>query len=289
VKTADVTRAWRLVAAPILVVFAAAGAQAQTTTPDPQDAQTWFSDASFAAGFQKYTPPANDFSPFYSWDADMQMDVAVFRRGRGAINFASLFQTIGTENLGSKVSVGGTGYLLELEYRHATGDHARVSAGFKHLSSHLTRDLDEKDAEVRSLGMPVPKVNDPSEYNVFFLEILRRFTSWTFEPELDVIVESGNFRLNGDWLGFVRPLYLDTRWMLWKGNHKAIVLETQHEFGKNWFDVYSVQLELFRRREDPGRFRIFIIVSPGDDLHVSPNIGGLRDGIAVGFRMRFQG
>lgn len=287
-NSAEATRRWRFIAATSLLVFVAAGAQAQTSAPEAPAARGGFSDASFSAAFRKYTPPANDFSPFYSWDAHMELDVTVFRRGRGAVNFMSLFQTIGTENLGQKVSVGGTGYLLGVGYSHAMTNHVRVSAGLKHLSTHLTRDLDEKDAEVRNRGMPIPKVDDPSEYNVFFFELFRRFSSSPFKPELDVIVESANFRFNGDWVGFVRPLYVDTRWMLWERQDKAIVLEIQHEFGRNWFNDYSLRLELFRHGQDQGRLQIFIIASPGHDLHVSPNIGGLRDGIAFGLRMRFQ-
>jgi hypothetical protein len=289
VNRTKTTRRWRLIlVAIVLRVFAAAGAQAQTSDPSTPVAEGAFSDANFGAVFRKYAPPVNNFSPFYSWDAQMQLDVTIFRRGRDAIHFASLFQTVGTESLGPKVSVGGTGYLLELGYTHAIADHVCVSAGLKHLSTHLTRDLDRKDAEVRSRGKLVPKVDDPSEYNVLFFELFRQVTSWPFKPELDVIVESGNFRFNGDWLGFVRPLYLGTRWMLWERQDKAIVLETQTEFGRNWFSAYSLQAEFFRRQQNQGRFQIFIIVSPGDDLHVSPNIGGLRDGIAFGFRIRYQ-
>jgi hypothetical protein len=279
---------WRHFAATVVLVLAAAAAQAQMSTPNAPADHGAFSGASFSAAFRKYTPPASDFSPFYSWDAHMQLDVTVFRPGRGAINFLGLFQTIGTENLGPKVSVGGTGYLLGLGYTHAVSNHVRLSAGLKHLSTHLTRDLDKKDADVRNRGMPVPKVDDPSEYNVFFFELFRRFAGSPLKPELDVIVESPNFRFNGDWLGFVRPLYLDTRWMLWERQDKVVVLETQHEFGRKWFNSYSLAVELFRRHEDQGRFQIFIIASPGHDLHVSPNIGGLRDGIAIGLRIRFQ-
>ena len=76
--------------------------------------------------------------------------------------------------------------------------------------------------------------------------------------------------------------------VLWERQEKAIVLETQSEFGRNWFTAYALQLEFFRRQQDQGRFQIFMIASPGDDLHMSPNIGGLRDGIAFGFRIRYQ-
>jgi hypothetical protein len=58
-------------------------------------------------------------------------------------------QSVGTENFGSRVSVGGTGYLLGIGYVHVRSTNFRMSAGIAHLSSHLTRDLDEKVDEER--------------------------------------------------------------------------------------------------------------------------------------------
>jgi hypothetical protein len=279
----------RLIAATILFILASAGTHAQTSGPNATSPQGgWFSNAVFSAGFRKYTPPTNDFSPFYSWDAQMELNVAILQRGRGSLNFGSLFQTVGTENLGDKIGVGGTGYLLELAFRRSVSDRLRVSAGFKHVSTHLTRDLDQKDAEVRGRGMPIPQVEDPSEYNVFFFGLSRRFTSAPLKPELDVVVVSANFRLNGVWLGFVRPLYVGSRWMLREHRNTVIVFETQHEFGKDSFGAYSLRVELVRHGQEQGRFQFYILASPGHDVHVSPNIGGLRDGLAFGLRFRFQ-
>jgi hypothetical protein len=278
----------KFLAATILLVFAAATAHAQTSGAGAPEAEGGLPEASFSADFRKYTPPSNDFSPFYSWDATMRLDVTLVRRGRGAIDFGSAFQTVGTENLGPKISVGGTGYLLGLAYTYAIKPHVRIAAGFKHLSTHLTRDLDEKDAEVRARGGVVPKVDDPSEYNVFFFQLVRRFPSAPFKPEINAILMSPNFRLNGEWLGFVRPIYLESRWMLWEHRQTAIVAETQDEVGRNWLQAYSLWLELFRRGPDRGRFQVFVIASPGHGLQVSPIIGGLRNGIALGLRLRFR-
>jgi hypothetical protein len=272
----------------MLLVFAAATAHAQTSGASAPEAEGGFPEASFSADLRKYTPPANDFSPFYSWDANMRLDVTLVRRGRGAIDFSSFFQTVGTENLGPKVSVGGTGYLLGLAYAHRLDANRRLSTGFKHLSTHLTRDLDEKDAEVRARGEVVPRVDDPSEYNVFFFQLARRFPSARFKPAFGVILLSPNFRLNGEWLGFVRPIYFDSRWMLWERRETAIVAETQHEAGRNWLQAYFLWLELFRRGQDRGRFQVFVMASPGHDLQVSPILGGLRNGIALGLRFRFR-
>jgi hypothetical protein len=66
-----------------------------------------FPDASFDAAFRKYTPPRSVFSPYYSWDAHMALDLMVVRRASGAVHISSMFQTVGTENIGARVSVGG--------------------------------------------------------------------------------------------------------------------------------------------------------------------------------------
>jgi hypothetical protein len=245
-------------------------------------------DASFEAAFRKYTPPKNIFSPFYSWDAHMASSLTVFRKGPGAVNFSAVFQTIGTENLGSKVSVGGTGYLLGLGYVHTYSADFKLSAGIRHLSSHLTRDLDDKLDEETSKGATIPIVADPSEYNVFFFKAYRKFSASPFTPELEIVIEPINFRFSGGRAGDVRPVYLRTRSTLWQGDQKSIVAETQHEIGKNPFNTFSLSVELYARNQPEGRFQIFASASPGHDLHVSPNIGGLRDGIAFGIRMHFR-
>jgi len=97
-----------------------------------------------------------------------------------------------------------------------------------------------------------------------------------------------NFNFNGGQRDYVRPVYLATRSTLWQGNTKSIVAETQHEIGKNPFNNFSLLFELYPRNQPEGRFQIFISASPGHNLHVSPNVGGLRDGIAFGIRMHFR-
>src|SRR5213596_2753806 len=101
-----------------LFLFVPTAVQAQPRGNSTVDTpgQGGFPDASFDAAFRKYTPPKNIFSPFYSWDAHMTLNLTVFRKGSGAVSFQGVFQSVGTENLGSRVSVGGTGYVLGLGY-----------------------------------------------------------------------------------------------------------------------------------------------------------------------------
>ena len=263
-------------------------AAGQTQGRQGHQEQGGLPDASFEAAFRKFTPPKNICSPFYAWDAHMALSLTVFRKGPGAVAFKGLFQTVGTENLGSKVSVGGTGYVLSLGYVHTYSDHFTLSAGIAHLSSHLTRDLDDKLEEERNKGATIPVVADPSEYNVLFFKGYRKWPACPFTPELEIVVEPINFRFNGGDAGYIRPLYLGTRWTLWRGDQKSIVAETKHEIGANSLNSFALVLELFARNQPQGRLQIFVSASPGHDLHVSPNIGGLRDGIAFGIRMSFR-
>ena len=103
-----------------------------------------FPGASLDAEFRKSTPPRNAFSPYYSWDGHLAMDVTIVRQGRGALAFSSMFQTVGTANINKRVGVGGTGYLLGLRYVHTRSKVFQLSSGLSHFSSHLTRDLDDK-------------------------------------------------------------------------------------------------------------------------------------------------
>ena len=264
-------------------------AQAQQNVPeDAQRRGVVLPDASFEAMFRKYIPPANQFSRLYSWDAFLALNLTVVRAGASSVKFWSTFQTAGTENIGSQVSVGGTGYLLGLGYVYTLSADSTVSTGIAHLSSHLTRDLDEKLDELRSAGVTIPLVADPSEYNVIYAAWNRKLSTWRFTPEFEIVVEPVNFRFNGSPAGEVRPIYLGTRWALWRGNQKSIVARTQHEIGENPFNYFSVYLELHGRNQTQGRLQIFLGASPGDQLHVSPNIGALRDGIALGIRIAFR-
>jgi hypothetical protein len=271
-----------------LLVPTAIEAQARGNSPVDTPGQGGFPDASFDAAFRKYTPPKNIFSPFYSWDAHMALNLTVYRKGSGAVSFHGIFQSVGTENLGSKVSVGGTGYVLGLGYVHTYSADFKLSAGIAHLSSHLTRDLDDKLEEETGKGVTIPIVADPSEYNVFFFKAYRKFPAYRFTPELETAIQPLNFNFNGGRRDYVRPVYLGTRSTLWQGSQKSIVAETKHEIGKNPLNNFSLSFELYARNQPEGRFQIFVSASPGHNLHVSPNIGGLRDGIAFGIRMHFR-
>lgn len=76
-------------------------------------------------------------------------------------------------------------------------------------------------------------------------------------PEFDLVVEPVNFRFNGG------P-------------------------AENPVNYFVLSLELDGTGEVDGRFQVFVAASPGHQLHVSPNIGALRDGVALGIRMAFR-
>ena len=269
-----------------------AGAAAQVQDNPPVETENngrMLPDASFGAMFRKYTPPANDYAAVYSWDADMAVNLTVFRAGTSSMHFKSTFQTLGTENVKARVGVGGTGYLLGIGYVQTRSTDFTLSAGIVHLSSHLTRDLDEKLEELANEGATVPSIDDPSEYNVFYFAGYRRVPSWRFTPEFEIAIEPTNFRFNGAPAGYVRPLYLGSRWTLWQGTQSSLVARTQHEIGTNPFNYFSLSLAMLQRRNQPeGRFQIFVGGSPGNEVHVSPNIGAVRDGIALGLRLSFR-
>lgn len=272
-----------------LAVVIALPAVAAAQTPDTgPETQSFFPDATFTTMFRKYSAPNNEFTPFYSWDAEMSVDVTVYRRGTGAIVFSGLMQAIGTQSFGSSVGVGATGYVFGGSYQREYSEGFLFEAGIIHLSSHLTRDLDRKIEEERAQGNRVPTVDDPDQYNVPFLRLQQTLATVPFTPEFELAIEPVNFRFNGDIATQPRPLYLATRWTLWRVPLHALVVETQHEAGANSLNHFTLRLELFARRQSEGRFQIFVSGSPGDDIHVSPNIGAIRDGLAWGVRLRFQ-
>jgi hypothetical protein len=259
-----------------------AGAQ-ENAQPEPQGA---LPDAAFQMAFRKYTRAASAYAPFYSWDAHIGLAVTAYRWGAQDIEVTSIIQTIGTENLGRKVSVGATGYILGLEYERRFRA-IRLSAGFRHLSSHLTRDLRDKEDEVRNQGGEVPTVADPSQYNIVHVDAAFTLSPLPFEPRVRVLVSPLNFRFNGH-LVDARPVYAETEWPLWRGRDTALVVETQHELGSNAFDTYTLRIDLFAGSQSRRRLEALLSVSPGDEFHVSPIVGGVVDGVAIGFRVNFR-
>jgi len=266
-----------------------AAVAAQVSTPVSSEAQGALPDASFATLLRLYTPPLNAFSPYFAWDAQMALAVTVYRRGPDAMMFGSTFQSVGTERIHSQVGVGGTGYIINFAYARRRSDALTISTGIAHLSSHLTRDLDEKLEEQRSKGATVPDVEDPDEYNVPFVGWHRTWAAARFNPRLDVVVEPVNVRFNGTWAWNDRPIFIGSQWTLWRGTEESIDLETQQEVGARPFINVFLLLNLFAKGESQGRLQLFLSASPGHTLHVSPNIGGLRDGVAFGMRMKFRG
>jgi hypothetical protein len=275
----------------VLILLTPASARAQTSDPAVSDAPTQgvLPDAAFRVVFRKYTPPENSFSPFYSWDADMSLDLTVFRERQNAMTISAMFQTVGTTNLGSQVSVGGTGYFLGMAFERTYSEAFSLSSGFVHFSSHLTRDLDDKIAEQRAKGEAIPLVDDPSEFNVIYVKGQWKFRSLPLAPEVDVVVQPINFRFAGGQPDYVRPLYLGTRWTLWRGNRKSLNAETQQEIGENPFINIALVAAFYARNQPDGRLQLFVSGSPGSNVHVSPQIGALRDGFAFGVRVNLKG
>jgi hypothetical protein len=271
-----------------LIASTAAGAQSLPQPAVETSGEGMFPDASFDLTFRKYTPPDNPFSPFYAWDGHLDLQATVFRVAVSSVAVRSVIQAIGTENFGQRVGVAATGYLLGLRYVHAFSLDTTLSAGISHVSSHLTRDLDQKLDEQRSGGIPIPVVRDPGQYNVLFFKAHRRFPALRFEPEIEVAIEPLNFRFSGRRVRYVRPVFVGTRSTLWQRNQTSVVAETQHEIGRNPFNRISVSLELFARNQPEGRLQIFASASPGRNFHVSTNVGGVRDGIAFGVRLKFR-
>jgi hypothetical protein len=263
-------------------------AQARASSMDDAAPQGLFPDASVDTTFRKYTPPRSVFSPYYSWDAHMALNLTILRRGSRALNISSMFQTVGTENIKERVSVGGTGYLLGLTYVHTRSEGFQLSSGFVHFSSHLTRDLDEKLDEERARGAAIPRVDDPSEYNVICVKGSWKLQNRPFAPELELVVQPISFRFNGSRPDYVRPVYLGTRWTLWRGGQKSVMAETQQEIGTNSFINLSLVFALYPRNQSEGRFQMFVSGSPGGNVRVSPQIGALRGGVAFGIRLRFR-
>jgi len=263
-------------------------AQAVSSRMDEGAPQGLFPGAILDAAFRKYTPPGNVFSPYYSWDAHLAMDVTVVRRGRGALAFSSMFQSVGTENIRKRVSVGGTGYLLGLRYVHTRSARFQLSSGLSHFSSHLTRDLDDKTDEERARGGPIPDVDDPSEFNVLYVSGHWALHGRPLTPELHLAIQPFNFRFDGRHADYVRPVYLGTRWTLWRGGHQSILAETQQEIGKDPFVNVSLVVAVYRKDQTDSRFQAFVSGSPAGKVRVSPQIGALRGGLAFGIRMKFR-
>ena len=265
-----------------------AEAQARAASVSEAAQQGLFPGAILDAEFRKYTPPRNVFSPYYAWDAHLAMDVTVVRKGRGALAFSSLFQSVGTENISKRVTVGGTGYLLGLRFVHTRSRTFELSSGLSHFSSHLTRDLDEKTEEERRRGVPIPHGDDPSEYNVLYVGGRWALPDRPLTPELELGLQPINFRFNGRDADYVRPIYLASRWTLWQGERKAVRAETEQEIGRRPFVNVALVLALRPRKEGEGPFQAFVSATPGGKIRVSPRTGSVRGGIACGIRMRFR-
>lgn len=260
-------------------------AQAPSPSPAPAARPSAVPEAAFHLAFATFTGPSNVYAPYYSWDAKLGFNVVVYRRGGHAAEFQGVMQSAGTENFGSRIGVGGAGYLMRIAYRRDRSATTGFRAGIAHLSAHLTRDLDEKTADERRRGASIPDVEDPSEYNVAFLEGTRRFPNSRFAPAIRVGVAPWNLRLDGRVRAWHRrPIYAGTTWTLAHTERRALTVETEHEVGVN--PVNRVTVAWDTRTADAARsWRVFLSISPGRGLQVSPDLGAVRDGVAVGVRV----
>lgn len=258
---------------------------AQTDSRVPAKTEGVLPEAVVHVEYRKYVPPSRAYSPFYSWDTSLGLDATAFRTGAHGIDFAAIIQTVGTENLGTRIGVGAARYMIGFGYVNASRP-VTFSLGFRHLSSHLTRDLDEKEDEVRSRGGVVPATDDSLDSNIVYIKAAGTLSKVPFTPDIAVLVAPTNFRLGGGQLGHVRPFYAETQWHLWGGRLAALVIETRHELGSNAYDAYTLRIDLARQGESIGRFQVLLSVAPGESIHVSPHLGGIADGVALGVRLR---
>jgi hypothetical protein len=275
-----------IVAAILLASPAAGIVRAQEPQPSETTSASVLTDAQFSISFRKYTPPTNDFSPFYSWDAEMALGFTAVRHGSEAVDASALIQTVGTRNVRSRVSVGATGYNLGFEYVH-TIRRAKLATGYRHLSSHLTRDLTEKEEEVRQLGGNVPTVYDPSQFNIVYVSGSTTLAQLPLTPEILVAIAPIAFRFNHSPTGNVRRVFAATEWSLWQGRDSGVAVGTQHEWGSNSFNRYSLEFDTMRRNRRRGRLQTIFSIAPGHQLHVSPHLGAVMDGASLAVRLNF--
>ena len=244
-----------------------------------------FSEARFEGSFQKYLS-RDIFSPFFSWKGAMGIDINIYKKNKSSVYFKSDFQTVGAKKTESKINVAGTSYILEGRYGYQFSQNVYFGAGITHLSSHLTQDLENIVIEQMRKGAVIPEI-DSSDLNVIFFEAWKQFASLPLQPEIRARVQPTSFQFRGGRYSYERPIYVDIKIVPWYGNEKKLVFATQHELGDNYFNDYSLRLELFSRGDKEGRFQIFTAYSPGAKLHVSPNVGWHRDGVRAGIKLVF--
>lgn len=268
-----------------LFCFPGAAGSQELPQPGIEPTHEVLPDVSFEASYLKFASRPNVYSPYYSWDARLAFDAVVFRHGPNSVQFGGLVQSAGTENFGSRIGVGGTGYVMALSFRRVLTPDVSLTMGLSHLSTHLTRDLDEKTVDERQRGALIPVVADPPEYNAPFLEWSRRFPTARFAPEIAIGATPVNIRLSARSRGWNRrPVYVDTRWRLWARGARSFVLETAHEAGAQPLNRFVGALEIDRPRT-MSSLQLFASFSPGRGMHVSPRLGGVRDGLALGVKL----
>jgi len=101
------------------------------------------------------------------------------------------------------------------------------------------------------------------------------------------VLQPLNFRFEGRHAAYMRPLFLATRWQLLARGRMRLTAESQHEIGRRPWTVGSLFLELYARGGRDSPLQLYVTVSPGHSIRTSPQIGGFRDGLAFGLRMRF--
>lgn len=270
------------------------GIYAQTPTPSPSpqtsskdQPQGFFPDTVFTASWAKFFPPRTPYSDFFSWQATMGTDMTVVRKGRSQLNFKAEFQTVGTKNVGHKVSIAGTGYILEGRYTFSVSEDTKLSGGIGHLSEHFTTDFGNLVIDEKRNKVPIPAFT-ATDLNVFFFQVSKRFSHRRLQPEVLVRIQPVGFRFRGAHYRYDRPVYLMAEITPWRGHEKRVVIGAKGEFGNNGFKEFYARLELDAKNQREGRFQPFISYSPGKGLHVSPNDGWHRDGLLMGVKFLFR-
>jgi hypothetical protein len=264
-------------------VIAPITAAAQPSRSPSQPISGILPDATVSVLFRKYVAPRTEFSPLAAWDAHLALGMTLFRGAVGDFTLGADLQTVGLEQRGGKLRVTGVGYLFSLAYERRVSGTLAGMAGINHFSSHLTRELDQQLESAIERGARLPRVRDPAEYNVPFVGIRTKLNRLPFSPAVEVVAQPVNLALAAPEAGAVRPLFVATRWSLWTGGRHGLTAETAHEVGRRGFNDIAV---FYRVADD--RLSVFVSVSPGRGAHVSPRIGGLRDGLAAGLRIAFR-
>ena len=265
-----------------IILLSSTTTNAQQNTPPPSG---FLPDAVWSGFFQKQLG-GDIYSKYYSWQADLSIDLTIYRYKRFAINFNNTFETVGAEKIGPKITVADTTYLFGSDVSYIFSPNSKVKGGFEHLSSHTTNDLNQITLTELRRGETIPPF-DSSDLNVLFVELYQSLPYLLLKPELNFRFQPIGLRFRTGAYSYDQPVYLKTQFTLIQIHGGKLGMGSRHEFGKDSFNDFIIQLELLAKKQKEGRFQLFIAGSPGHNLHVSPNIGLYRNGLRTGIRLVF--